>query len=80
MKKIIKIKLDPKHPRSGGALTDCENFSAVVKAVNFYAEHPERIALMKKTKAKNSFISFGKRFGFVCESIKTACSKDFEGV
>lgn len=79
MKKTIKIKLDPKHPKNGKCLTNTENFTSVVKALNFYAEHPERIDLMKKTKAKNGLCSFGKRLGFVFKSIKTAFSKDFEG-
>ena len=79
MKKTIKIKLDPKHPKSGYVVTNCEDFNAVVKAINFYAEHPNRIELMRKTKAKNGLCSFGERLGFVFKSIKKACSKDFSG-
>ena len=78
MKKTIKIQLDPKHPTVGFAKTNCEDFNAVVKAINFYAEHPNRIDLMKKTKAKNGLCSFGKRLGFVFKSIKAAFSKDFD--
>ncbi len=77
MRKTIKIKFDSKHPKSGFAKTNCEDLSAVVKAINFYNEHPERIELMKRTKAKNGFCSFVERLSFIIKAIKKACSKDF---
>ena len=80
MKNTIIIKFDPKHPKVGKAITTCEDTTACLKALDFYRDYPERIQLSKKTKEKNGCISFFKRLCFVFKSIKTAFSKDFEGV